>query len=57
MPVMMPPIFCPGRIALENQRQSDVLKAEQLAKECETNPTLRHAMQLEAQRKQIQKHR
>lgn len=42
------------RIALEEQRQSEVLKAEQLAKECETNPIppiLRHAMQLEAQRK------
>lgn len=38
-------------IALEEQRLLKVLKAEQLAKECETNPALRREMQLEAQRK------
>ena len=38
-------------LALEEQRQSEILKAMQLAKECETNPTLRHEMQVEAQQK------
>lgn len=36
-------------LALEEQRRSEILEAERLAKECETNPNLRHEMQLEAQ--------
>lgn len=38
-------------IAQEEQRRLEVLKAEQLSKDLERNPALRHEMQLEAQRK------
>ena len=38
-------------IAQEEQRRLEVLKAEQLGKNLERNPALRHEMQLEAQRK------
>ena len=37
-------------VALEEQRISDILKAEQLARDYETDPTFRHEMQLEGQR-------
>ena len=37
-------------LALEEQRISEILKAEQLARDCETDPTFRHEMQLEGQR-------
>ena len=37
--------------ALEEQRQSEILNAEQLAKKCETNPSLRQELQLETQQK------
>lgn len=56
---MVFPVFCGDNypvskqsrlIALEEQRKLDMLKAEQVAKECETNSVLRNQMQLEAQR-------
>ncbi len=37
-------------IALEEQRRSELLKTDQLAKECETNPTLYDQIRLEALR-------
>ena len=40
-----------GILALEEQRILEILKAEQLARECETDPTFRHEMQLEGQRR------
>ena len=39
-----------GILALEEQRISEILEAEQLARDCETDPTFRHEMQLEGQR-------
>ena len=39
-----------GDLGSEEQRISEILKAEQLARDCETDPTFRHEMQLEGQR-------
>ena len=39
-----------GILALEEQRISEILEAEHLARDCETDPTFRHEMQLEGQR-------
>ena len=38
------------KVALEEQRIAEILEAEQLARDCETDPVFRHEMQLEGQR-------